>query len=167
MSQMAIMYHMYPMHCMHVLYPHMRYMNAGIYKREGKKGNRVGKIKKLSKLCTNQKINKEKICYSFDVSYLLNLKQKGSIQIRISFQSILNTLSLKLLQTLNPSSRGPPRFRLTHIVTDFTRQRINKMKYDKQQSRQKNSKKMYRYVHVCNMPVTCKKPWAKEKWFCL
>ena len=57
MSQMAIMYHMYPMHCMHVLYPHMRYMHGGIYKREREKGNRVRKIKKSSKLCTNQKIN--------------------------------------------------------------------------------------------------------------
>ena len=41
MSQMAIMYHMYPMHCMHVLYPHMRYMHGGIYKRGREKGNRV------------------------------------------------------------------------------------------------------------------------------
>ena len=41
MSQMAIMYHMYPMHCMHVLYPHMCYMHGGIYKRGREKGNKV------------------------------------------------------------------------------------------------------------------------------
>ena len=54
---MPIMYHLYPMHCMHVLYPHMHYVHGGIYKKGREKGNRVHKIKKSSKLCTNQEIN--------------------------------------------------------------------------------------------------------------
>ena len=74
MSQMSIVYHMYPMRYMHVLYSHMRYMHGGIFKRGREKGNRVRGIKESSKLCTYQGINKEKISYPFDVSCLPNLK---------------------------------------------------------------------------------------------
>ena len=59
MSQMAIMYHMYPMRCMHVLYPHMRYRHGGIYKRGREKGNRVRSLYQEI-LCTESKLNTNK-----------------------------------------------------------------------------------------------------------
>ena len=74
--------------------------------KEGRKKKRIS-----SKLCTNQEINKEKIRYPIgDVSCLSNLKSR----VQSLSQSILNTFSLKLVQTSIPSDSAVP-----HIVTDF------------------------------------------------
>ena len=56
---MAIMYHMYPMHCMHVLYPHIRYMHGGIYKRGKKKEIGFAKLRNQASFVLIQKLIKK------------------------------------------------------------------------------------------------------------
>ena len=99
------------MHCMHVLHPHMHHMHGGIYKRVEESSKKklmknLGKIRNLLSYCW---------C-------ILSLKSKVkrlNLYLNLS-QSIVNTFSLKLVQTSNPSGPEPLRFRLTiRTVTDF------------------------------------------------